>query len=181
MGSLSYADVHERAAKAIAVPQSGAHELRIITPTLLEVYIVSERDGFANRPTFCDWVDDEGDVIPGAVPAASDLEVKVNGAVTAVNAIGFKRHIRFAPVGKSKFTMENFVYIELGAAASAGATVSVTSPTNKWPASFLLSTALGDNRWNPAVHTNQVGYEIGAQDRPCWDLARIDGRICGEW
>ncbi|MCB1096122.1 MAG: glycoside hydrolase family 9 protein, partial [Verrucomicrobiae bacterium] len=162
-GSLAYTDVHDRAAKAIAVPESGSHELRVITPTLLEVYIVSERDGFAKRPTFCDWVDDEADVIPGAIPVATDLEVTVDGTVTAVVATGFKRHVRFAPIGQSKFVMENFVYIELGSSIGTGATVAVTSPTAKWPSTFFLSAVMDEDRWNPAVHTNQVGYEIGAR------------------
>jgi hypothetical protein len=162
-GSLTYMDVHDRAAKAVAVPESGSHELRVITPTLLEVYIVSEREGFAKRPTFCDWVDDEADVIPGAIAVASDLEVTVNGRVTTVSATGFKRHVRFAPIDQSKFVMENFLYIELGTTIGTGVTVAVSSPTTKWPSTFVLSAVMDENRWSPAVHTNQVGYEIGAR------------------
>lgn len=162
-GQLAYADVHDRAAKSIAIPQSGSHELRVISPTILELYVVSERDGYASRPTFCDWVDDEGDVIPGAIPVASDLEVKVDGKVTAVSASGFKRQVRFAPLGRSNFTMENFLYIELAASMASGATVEVTTPTDKWPNDFVFATTVDDDRWSSAVHVNQVGYETGAR------------------
>lgn len=162
-GTLAYSDVYDRAAKAIAVPESGSHELRVITPTLLELYIVSERDGFASRPTFCDWIDDEAEVIPGAIPVPSDLEVKVNGAVNAVSTTGFKRRVRFAPQSGSKMTLENFLYVELAAPMAAAAVVDVITVTGKWPASFVFSSNVSDARWNPAVHVNQVGYEIGAK------------------
>ena len=160
-GTLSYEDIHDRASSALVIPSAGAHELRVVTPNLLEIYIVSERDGFGSRPSHCDWIDDEGEPISGAIPLPSDLEVRVNGTITAVLATGFKRQVRFAPIGRSRFILENFLYVQLASPAAEDTTVTVTSSTDKWPAAFDFSTEVSSNRWSSAIHVNQVGYESG--------------------
>ncbi|MCB1096225.1 MAG: glycoside hydrolase family 9 protein, partial [Verrucomicrobiae bacterium] len=161
-GQLLYASPAERFAESAVIPGSGAHELRIITPTLVELYIVSTREGSANRPTFCDWIDDNSGLPNANLPTAADVEVKINGTAVAVTNLGFQRRVRYAPLNGTLFHMENALYLELASAIPVGGTVTATNPaTDKWPASFVFTADLDPNRWSSAVHVNQVGYEAG--------------------
>lgn len=159
-GQLVYASNADRFARAAILPDSGAHELRIITPSLIEVYIVSSRDGAANRPTFCDWVDDSTSLLNADAPSISDIEVKIDGVLATISDLGFQRRVRFAPQNETEFRMENSLYLALSAAISNSSTVTVENPAgDKWPSDFVFTANLTPDRWSTAIHVNQVGYE----------------------
>src|SRR6266568_4058699 len=72
----------------LALPAVGDHRLRVITPTLLELSLVTtEKPG--GRPERWDFVEDGA----ARLPAPAQFRVDVDGVEVPVAAVGFKRRV----------------------------------------------------------------------------------------
>src|SRR5579872_811353 len=69
-------------------PVIGDHALHILSPNLLELYLVNTKQPDPARVTLWDWVDDQQNFVS---PDMSSLRVIVNGRTNLVAGIGFKR------------------------------------------------------------------------------------------
>ena len=144
--------------EALALPSIGDHALRIITPTLLELSLVSTKSP-NSRVDRWDFIEDNGTL---HVPARSQFRVTAAGTQVSVAEIGFKRRVRYAPLKVRDLRIGNCIYLRLTSPIPDGAVVEVTNPDSKvWAASLSFSGRADIQRYSPAIHVNQAGYMPG--------------------
>ncbi|HWF20496.1 MAG TPA: glycoside hydrolase family 9 protein, partial [Verrucomicrobiae bacterium] len=139
---------------SLALPKAGEMELRCITPSLLEVTLVTTQP----KSTGPQWnfVSDDGRL---TLPGTNEFVVTVSGSNCPVVAIGFKRRVLYAPLKQHDIRVGNHLYLKLSHAIADGQTVQVKNPDAKlWPASQRLVVTCDPLRWSPAIHVNEVGY-----------------------
>ncbi|MEM7384286.1 MAG: immunoglobulin-like domain-containing protein, partial [Verrucomicrobiota bacterium] len=184
--TLVFGSEQERFDQAAVLYQSGAHELRILSPTVLEVFVVSEQDGATGTPTYFDWIDEtvSPPLTNSDFPLAADLSVLVNGTAAGISDLSLIRNVFYAPLTDPGQTfpvrLGNSLFIELGSPLPTGAVVEVQNPAgDKWPTSFQFLSTFDDARWNPSIHVNQVGYTADNDTGKGKNLAYL-GRWLGE-
>jgi hypothetical protein len=79
----------------LAVPQPGAHELRLLTPEILELALVSAKNPEPAKLQQWNFIDAAG---TANLPKASDFEVTANGTRIRVEEVGFRRRTLYAPL-----------------------------------------------------------------------------------
>lgn len=146
----------------LAMPAVGDLRLRIIAPSILEVFLVTTKspDG---RVSAWDFV---GDDLTLRLPPASMFAVRSDGTKIGVSHVGFKRRVVYAPLKKRDLRIGNWLYLQLDGPVHEGALVLVTSAdATLWPKETRLRARADRLRWSPAIHANQVGYIPGAAKR----------------
>ena len=140
----------------LLMPSSGAYQLRILTPQVLELtYILSKKPAPARLPAW-DFVEDGGKC---RLPAAQEFLVSVGKETLGVKAVGFKRRVLYAPLKQWDLRVANTLYLELAEPVPSQAVVSVTNPSHQlWPASCQFVARAAPLRWSPVLHVNQTGY-----------------------
>jgi hypothetical protein len=78
----------------LEMPLVGAHRLRILTPTLLELTLITTQPP-QGRPQQWDFVTDSG---TAHLPEAGTFRVMANGTQQEVRRVGFKRRVLYAPL-----------------------------------------------------------------------------------
>jgi hypothetical protein len=139
----------------LALPVVGAHQLRILSPTLLELTLINTEPA---NSTVTNWnfVSTNFQFDP---PKFSEFEIAANGKKISATQIGFKRRPLYAPLAKRDLRIANEIYLRLAQAISDGETVQVKNPDEKlWPGNFDFTAAMNPLRYSPAIHVNQVGY-----------------------
>jgi hypothetical protein len=133
----------------------GEHELRVLSPSLLELGIVKTQAPDLEGRNALDWATYQRQ---GAGPA--EFEVTTGeGAVVPVEAVGFKRRVLYAPLQKRDLRIQNSLYLRLGVPLQEGQRVEVKNPSGKlWNADIGFVAQMDAARWSPAIHVNQVGY-----------------------
>lgn len=166
--ALPSADVSADPASPFAVLPVGAHGLRVLSPSVIELWLVATKppDGPVDQWEFLYLFSPEGAGGPGLMlPALSAFRVMVSGAPEPVTAesIGFKRRALYAPLGRRDLRALSSIYIKLRSPISEGASVRVTSSDTSVirPNQRFEAIAEGD-RVSPAVHVNQIGYLPGS-------------------
>ncbi len=120
----------------------GDYQLRVLTPTLLEVTLVNTGTRAGDPTSITNWNFVNNNAF--TAPAVSDLVVTVNGAADAVQSVGFKRRPLYAPLNEYDLRLGNYLYLQLAAAIPDNATVQVSNPrANLWPASAQFQTTTG--------------------------------------
>ncbi len=138
------------------MPDIGAHGLRILSPTVLEVTLINTKAKDPARVTAWDFVNDQ---FVANIPAASQFSVTVNGAAVGVQSVGFKRRPLHAPENPGGLRIGNHLYLKLASAIPTDAAVEVKNPSAAyWASSMKFTTWAAWDRPSPAVHVNQVGY-----------------------
>ena len=140
----------------LLMPPVGAHQLRILSPTLLELTLVTTKK--PDPATVSEWnfVGPTGESKP---PNAKEFSVQVNGQGDAVNAIGFKRRVLYAPLKQRDLRIGNYLYLQLTTPVSENQSVTVLNSDKKLWSAITHFTAKADPlRWSPAIHVNEVGY-----------------------
>ena len=156
---FDFADDNERFAKAGALPAAGAHELRIISSRVLELYMISGRNGKNNRPAPWDWIEESTrDPLP-AFPSLASISVLVNGSPVTVTDLGFRRKPYHAPLNGSQFLMDNSLFLKLAADIPSSAQVRVTGANNALGENVRFEASASPDRWNPAIHVTHVGFD----------------------
>ncbi len=144
---------------ALNMPLVGSMELRILSPTMLELCLVTEKSA-GKAPTTLDFVDSRG--VP-RLPGEGEIEVFSGDSRLPVKALGFKRRVLYAPIKEWDLRVANYLYLELGAALSEGQSVELKNPNKKlWPASTRLVAQVEPDRFSPVIHVNQTGYLPGS-------------------
>jgi len=140
----------------LALPEPGDHTLRILTPRVLELELITRKDKDPAPAPPWSFVGRDG---KGQLPAVSEFKVLVSGKDTAIREIGFKRRPLYAPLKQRDLRLGNWLYLQLAEPIPEGAQVEVTNPSGKlWQASTQFKTAADPLRWSPVIHVNQTGY-----------------------
>ena len=94
----------------LRMPVVGDHQLRVITPTLLELTLITTKAPDPATVTQWNFVDASGNL---TLPAASEFTVTANGQTMAVQAVGFKRRVLYAPLKYRDLRIGNYLYLQL--------------------------------------------------------------------
>src|SRR5437868_1139503 len=140
----------------LAMPAVGAHELQIISPTLIEVTLITTKKPDPAPVTVWNFVGSEA---KARLPSEKEFSVLVDGRSNAVKAIGFKRRALYAPLKERDLRIGNYLYLQLATPVADGQSVTVLNPDKKlWQAETHFAAKADPLRWSPAIHANQVGY-----------------------
>ncbi|MEM7386827.1 MAG: glycoside hydrolase family 9 protein, partial [Verrucomicrobiota bacterium] len=166
--TLVFGSPQERFERAPEWLESGAHELRILTPSILELFIVSEQDGGNGRPSFLDWIDETAQppVVKESFPAPEALQVRSGGRELPILEISFVRRVLYAPLTdpgeRFPVRLGNSLFLRLEGSVEENDQVEVQDSEGVlWPAGFHFSAPFDPDRWNPCLHVNQGGYPLG--------------------
>jgi hypothetical protein len=138
----------------LEMPKPGFHELRILSPTVLELTLVSTKASNSAPVVVWNFVPEEG---AARLPAPADFLVVADGKEVPVTRVGFKRRVLYAPLKERDLRIGNYLYLELANAAPGLIDVKDRSS----------STILKDKqfrakaeplRLSPVIHVNQTGY-----------------------
>ena len=143
-----------------ALPAVGSHQLRILSPTLLELTLVTTKDPNPAPVTTWNFVGPNFAFTP---PLANEFRVTANGSAVPVTQVGFRRRPVYAPVRNRDLRIGNSIFLRLGVPLVTGQTVIVGNPGGSlWnSATIQYSAVVETRRYNPAIHVNQVGYGPG--------------------
>lgn len=143
-------------ANPLEMPAVGAHSLRVLSPTVLEMTLITTKppEGRAARWDFADEQNRP------RLPEPKALRVTVNGASADVASVGFKRRALYAPLARRDLRIGSYLYLTLARPVPEGARIEVKSaaaPDLIAPGERFAARA-DRMRYSPAVHVNQVGY-----------------------
>lgn len=140
----------------LALPKVGARRLRVLSPTVLELSLVTTKAP-DQPPIEWDFVGQDGSLrLPNGMPS---LRVRVNGQDDAIKAIGFKRRVAYAPLKQRDLRIGCELYLTLARPVPEGALVQVRDPNDVLGPPGPDWKARADRlRWSPVIHVNQVGY-----------------------
>ena len=142
----------------IEMPVVGSHTLRVLSPTLLELYLINSKDKDPARVTPWDFV------VSGqlSLPGPQTFVVKVDGQTVPVVSVGFKRRVLYAPERVRDLRISNSLFLTLASPVADNQTVEVTDPSGAVIQSGMTFVDTADPlRWSPAIHVNQAGYMPG--------------------
>jgi len=142
----------------LRMPVIGDHQLRLITPTLLELTMVTTAT--TNEPVPVQWnfVDTNGNL---TTPPLSDFVVTVNSNTqpVTVQSVGYKSRVLYAPLKQWDLRIGNYLYLKLAAPIADGSFIQVVNPAGDlWSTNVLYTFSAAAQRCSPAIHVNQVGY-----------------------
>ncbi len=147
--------------KALALPVPGERTLRILSPTLLEVTVITEKEPSSAAKKIKNAFGG-GDVAPEN--ALKTLEAFVDGQRVKIDATGWKRRAAYAPIARRDLRVATELYLRLAAPLTFGGAqklVEVRDPSgalgegaDKTP----LTAPLDARRISPAIHVNEEGY-----------------------
>jgi hypothetical protein len=148
-------------ARALALPVPGERTLRLLSPTVLEVTVVTVKEP-ASTLRKIQAVFTAGPVAPES--ALLTLEARVEGQPVKIAATGWKRRAAYAPIARRDLRVATFLYLRLAVPidfAGSPQTVAVGDPSGalgggseKSPLTVRADPA----RISPAIHVNQEGY-----------------------
>jgi len=143
-------------ANPLAMPPVGAHQLRILSPTTLELTLITTKKSESAPVTQWDFVDSDGSP---HLPGGKEFSVQVDGKADAVKSVGFKRRVLYAPLKHRDLRIGNELYLELATPIADNQTVDVLNPGAKlWAANTHFHAKADPARRSPAIHVNEVGY-----------------------
>ena len=141
---------------SLAIPQPGSYQLRILAPDLLELYLINTTPPNPARVDSWDFVDAAGSP---QLPVAQDLAVTIGAQTVAIQSLGFKRRVLYAPLKQRDLRIGNSLYLQLAAPIAEGQTVQVNNLTAAhWPTNSPFVATMDPLRFSPALHVNEVGY-----------------------
>ncbi|MEZ5326307.1 MAG: glycoside hydrolase family 9 protein [Verrucomicrobiales bacterium] len=153
---MAAALVRADAAPVEAIPAVGDHWLRVLSPDVLElgaILPVPEGKSDTARWSFAD-----------KLPDRNAFRVTVDGTEKegAVQAVGFRRRPRYAPLAEWDLRVEAALYLQLAFPLKEGAAVRVSMDESLLPATGAkFSAQVSPTRRSEVLHVSQVGYQIG--------------------
>ena len=139
----------------LAMPPVGAHQLRILSPNLLELTLITTEKADAGV-TLWNFI---GSSSSATLPNANEFSVTVDGKSVAVKSVGFKRRVLYAPLKQRDLRIGNYLYLQLATPIAENQSVTVLNADKKlWPAETHFAAKMDPLRWSPAIHVNEVGY-----------------------
>ncbi|MBA4137254.1 MAG: glycoside hydrolase family 9 [Opitutus sp.] len=105
----------------LALPRAGDHALRVLSPTVLELSIVTQHHA-PDQPL----AGIVGEKFTLHLPPADAFVVTANDTPVAVQSVGFKRRVLYAPLTKRDVRLGNWLYLELAEPLPPNANIAVT-------------------------------------------------------
>jgi hypothetical protein len=140
----------------LQIPKVGDHTLRILSPTVLELQLVTRKDPDPAQPALWNFVDSSLNLL---TPPASEFSVTVNGQNVTVQTVCFKRRPLYAPLDTRDLRLDNYLYLHLATAVGEGQSVRVANPSGTIiPPTMQFTNVASLLRYSPAIHVNQEGY-----------------------
>ncbi len=196
--------------QGLELPDIGYHELRVLTPRLLELYLVNSQDqpggwDTSTRPismlpplTAPYWWDFLDGRAPRAnAPTPASFTVEIDGQAAGIERVGFRRRSFHGDRTGEVLRVGQSIYLLLDQAVPNNAVVSVRdAPGSATPylEDFSFETQSHPNRLSPLIHVNALGYGATwpVQDGPGDKIAHVSlfagdlGRIyadeeAGQW
>ncbi len=141
---------------SLQLAEVGDSLLRVLSPTLLELKLITTKAPGATTVSAWDFVDASGKFI---APATSKFTVLVGGKAVTVNSVGFKRRVASAPLVNYDLRVENSLYLQLASPITGEQLVQVTNPDKTlWAPDQTFSALTETRRYSPVIHVNQEGY-----------------------
>jgi len=136
------------------LPEAGSFVLTIISPSVLEIaYYANEfpikQDGIWN------FIDSKGNL---NLPDKNAFSITVGREPYSIKRMGFKRHLRYASQKAKEIILGNYLYIELSRYITPETEVIVRNQEGNILPNNGLTALMTDERYSPAIHTNQLGY-----------------------
>lgn len=154
LASLTLA-ITTNAVEVLGPAAVGAHELKILSPTMLELSLITTKPPAPARVSQWDFVSDGGKL---RAPSPADCKVLANGRVITVLEIGFRRRVTYAPLQPRDLRIGNSIYLRLANPIGDSQTVEVQNSGKLWPPQMKFTAVADPLRFNSAIHVNQVGY-----------------------
>ena len=160
--SLFAGDAHDSVEKqfenTLEMPAPGVCNLRILSPTLLELTLITTKLPDPAPVTTWNFVSN-GVFIP---PNLSQIQVTADADPVTIQTIGFKRRPLYAPLLQRDLRIGNYLYLQLAQPLVDGQHVQVENPDGAlWSTNTQFTAIVDPFRWNPAIHVNQQGYLLG--------------------
>ncbi len=144
----------------IQMPSVGSVQLRVLSPTLLELFLLNSKDPDPARVTSWDFVDANFGL---TLPLASEFQVTAAGQSIPVQQVGFKRRPLYAPLKHRDLRIANYLYLILASPVPDNASVQVQNPNGRlWTPDVQFNTSFDAMQLSPAIHVNEVGYAPGS-------------------
>jgi hypothetical protein len=135
-------------------PPVGFNELTILSPTLLELTLITTQSPGARATQ---WSFVAGDQLN--LPLATDFVVRAGDRPISVQSVGFKRRVRYAPLAPRDLRIGNYLYLQLASAITNGELVIVTNLSGKlWSSETRFAALAAPLRTSPVIHVNQTAY-----------------------
>ncbi|MFO1501053.1 MAG: glycoside hydrolase family 9 protein [Verrucomicrobiota bacterium] len=139
----------------LALPPVGASELQIISPSVVELNLVSTKPPGHAPVSAWDFVADDSSL---RAPATNQLTVLVNGRPQPIRRVGLKRRVLYAPLKRRDLRIGNWLYLELEHELADGDQVEVLDSGALLGSNRQWLGQARPSRWSPAIHVNQLGY-----------------------
>jgi hypothetical protein len=140
----------------LLLPEPGSYGLHILSPTILELILITTKKPDPVRVERWDFVNGLGKC---RLPQPQEFVVSAAGKPVEVKTIGFKRRVLYAPFKQRDLRIGNYLYLQLATALEDNQEIEVKNPGNKlWPASAHFIGKTEPLRWSPIIHVNQTGY-----------------------
>lgn len=134
----------------LAMPEVGWHQMRVLSPTLLELTLINTKASIQAPPSAWNFV---GENFALKLPPSPAFQVTANGTPVPVTTVGFKRRPLYAPLKHRDLRIANALYLTLATPLAEHAAVSVKTPDG-----LTFSATLEPLRYSPVIHVNQTGY-----------------------
>ncbi len=155
-GQLAAAELTISDDAPLEMPKTGAHQLRILAPNLLELTLITTRKTESTPPEQWNFVDKQATLHS---PAAKAFQVLADEKLLTVRSVGFKRRVLYAPLKERDLRIGNYLYLQLDGAITSNQTVEVRTTDSKlWPVTTTFRARAEPLRWSPAIHVNETGY-----------------------
>jgi hypothetical protein len=159
MFALRAQDLGWTGTNSLAMPQVGEHILRVLSPQLLELTLITTQEKQGAPVSAWDFV---GPNYALKLPSPGQFAVSLDGKAIPVSKVGFKQRPLYAPLKKRDLRILSQIYLQIQTPVPSGAVVEVKNPTGQlWKSDLQFKTVAAETRFNPAIHVNQVGYEPG--------------------
>lgn len=140
----------------LRLPKAGDHTLHVLSPTLLELQLVTKKDPDPAPVPQWNFVDVNNQF---HAPSLSEFHVTVDGTSVPVQAVGFKRRALFAPIATRDLRVVNCLYLKIGRSVGDNQKVEVKNPSGGlWSSGSKFEATSTTLRYSPAIHVNQEGY-----------------------
>lgn len=140
--------------QALALPVVGERTLRLLSPTVLELTVVTAKDPVSRLSKLQAMF--TGDKAPpeSALPS---LAVTVNGQPVKIAATGWKRRAAYAPIARRDLRIATTLYLQLVVPLDPQAVIAVKDASGTLGTEVFRVRA-DPTRISPAIHVNQEGY-----------------------
>ncbi|HLH54528.1 MAG TPA: glycoside hydrolase family 9 protein [Verrucomicrobiae bacterium] len=140
----------------LQLPALGSSKLTVITPSVLELELITTEAANAAAPAIWNFVDPAG---KARLPGSGKLAVVADGQPIAIKALGFKRRVLYAPFKQRDLRIANYLYAQLGTDLPDEKAVEVRNPDRTlWTERVVFRTTTSRQRLSPVIHVNQTGY-----------------------